>query len=550
MSLLELFTTRITEGLDHKSVTNPAEWAVRYRTLNGKPWRFDLHPWLYEPHTCDDEEFYSQKAAQIGFTELLLNSTFHLIDILSESVLYALPTQANAIDFSSGRFDPALEENPYLNTLFSDAKNAGLKRAGSAVLYVRGARSRASLKSIPTAGLMLDEIDEFEDDIIKLVRERASGQSKKYIRGISTPSIEKRGIAKLFSQTTQDHFFFKCPRCGKYEELTFDPDDEQASSLVLTSDDPLSPKVADSYYRCKNTGLPLPWQSKKEWVTLANTQYVSKYPDRLIRGFHCSQLYSHTITPYDLAVNYLTSRSNPGELQEFYNNKLGKTFQSADASVTDAHIEDCMTSRRMGPPKDHTSLVTMGVDVGGTFLHVVIDEWFLSSGADPTVNSTVRTLLATKVKEFEDLDDLVRQYFVNYIVIDAEPEARKSRGVAEKYYGMAKVCHISPSHVMKQPINAPEHTVSISAARTYWLDQTLTRLRSKTRALPVDIPQEFKDQVKALVRLYSRNKSTGNMEAKYESTDQDHYAFSCFFSEVAMNMSLGIQTNTDIKDHY
>ena len=551
--MLQLFTERISTGLDHSSVKNSAEWAIKYRTLKGNSWNFERHPWLYEPHACTDPEIYCMKGAQIGFTEWLLNETFRLIDILAESVLYALPTEDNARDFSAGRFDPALEESKYLRSLFSEAKNVSFKRAGSACLYVRGVKSRAGVKSIPTAGIMMDEIDEWEEKVVKLVRERASGQTKKYIRGISTPSVAKRGIAKLFHQTTAERFFFKCPCCGKYEQLTFDPDDEESSSLVIPTDDPLSPKVQDSYYRCKKTNLILPHKDKKSWLNLENTLYVPEYEGRTMRGFHCNQLYSHSLTPAEIASNYLLSRANPGELQEFYNNKLGETFASEGASVTDADIEACMSSYKMSPAKNNNHLTTMGVDVGGTWLHVVIDQWFFDPRAvDQQQGSSVRTLKIIKVREFEDLDPLIREYGVNQIVIDAEPEGRKARATCAKYYGMANVCHVNPSHVMRRPINATEGEVSISASRTYWLDQVLSRFKAshKTRKLPTDTPQEFKDQVKALIRLYTRNKASNSIVAKYDSTDEDHYTFACFFSEVAMMMSLGVPTSQDITEDY
>ena len=117
------------------------------------------HPWTKAMRDCEDEFIVGQKAAQLGFTEVALDKCFYAIDIKGLSVMYVLPaSNPDASDFSTSRFDPALELSPHLEHLFSEVKNIGHKRAGSANLYLRGSRSRSQLKSVPVGLLILDEM--------------------------------------------------------------------------------------------------------------------------------------------------------------------------------------------------------------------------------------------------------------------------------------------------------------------------------------------------------------------------------------------------------
>jgi phage terminase large subunit GpA-like protein len=140
--LARVFAKRIAEGLKRKNLTTCSRWACECRVM-GQPfpgrWTFDHHPWLRGMHDSEAELNVGQKAAQMGFTETVLNIVFYHIDIKAVDCLYVLPAKTpDASDFSAARFDPALESSPHLASLFSDVKNVGHKRAGSAnLLYPR-----------------------------------------------------------------------------------------------------------------------------------------------------------------------------------------------------------------------------------------------------------------------------------------------------------------------------------------------------------------------------------------------------------------------------
>ena len=108
-----LLIEQMISNINRRSVTSTSRWAQQYRVM-GKPfpgqWGFTHHPWLKQMHDDLAEMIIGQKAAQMGYTEVALNKTFKAIDIDGESVLYVLPANTpDANDFSTARFDPALE---------------------------------------------------------------------------------------------------------------------------------------------------------------------------------------------------------------------------------------------------------------------------------------------------------------------------------------------------------------------------------------------------------------------------------------------------------
>ena len=221
--LVRLFNENLSSGLKRRTITLPSKWAENYRVMGPPlpgPWRFKYHPWLREMMDSPADYNVGQKGAQVGFTECVLNIVFFYIDVHNLDCLYVLPAKTpDASDFSAARFDPAIDMSPHLEKLFSDVKNVGHKRAGNTNLYIRGSKSRAGLKSVPVAILILDEKDEMNQDNVPLARERQSGQMIKKTWEISTPTIDGEGINQTYIQSTQENFFFKCPHCSKHTIL-------------------------------------------------------------------------------------------------------------------------------------------------------------------------------------------------------------------------------------------------------------------------------------------------------------------------------------------
>ena len=537
--LSNLLIERVATSLKRQSITTPSKWAQSYRQMKNGPWRFTQYPWLREMHDSKAPINVGKKAAQLGYTETVLNIAFYNIDVLARDVLYVLPNRTpDASDFSASRFDPALEMSPHLSNLFSNVKNIGHKRAGMANLYIRGSQSRAGLKSIPVAVVVLDEIEEFNAEAIPLAMERASGQTEKNIWMISTPSVEDVGIDLQFKNSTQEHFFFKCPSCDKYIELQW-PDNFTVAE-----------GNSGSFIKCNLCQAHLPHANKAEWLKTGIwvPSVAAGNAAATIRGFYINQLYSPTVTPEEFAAKYQASLTNPADEQEFYNSKLGLTHAVKGARLNDEDITKCIGATGT-PALAQPVLCTMGVDVGA-FLHYEIDQWQINrelKTSDINNECTLTVLEAGKVNDFEQLDDLMQRYNIRCCVIDAQPERRKAKEFASKYPGRVYLCFYGKGITGKQiNVHTDPAEPLITVDRTSWLDLSLSRFRNGTIRLPATIDWEYRSHLRAPIRWYRKDKN-GNPVAEYRHDNKpDHYAHARNYAEIALPFAANLARSYDI----
>jgi len=527
-----LFFNKIETGLKRSALTTCSNWAEQYRVM-GKPypglWNFKHHPWLRGMHDSKAELNVGRKAAQMGYTELLLNWTFFNIDIRGESVLYVLPNDDNAGIFSSSRFDAALELSPHLDTMFSDVKNTKHKRAGSANLYIRGSRSKVNLVSVPVGRCAIDELDKMVVEHIPLVWERMSGQLDKQMWMVSTPTVPDFGIDVPYKQSTMEHFFFPCPCCSKQTELTF------PESVEIRGKDAFDPSVKESYLICTSCKGKLDHATKTDW--LAKGEWVSQNSQATSRGFYINQLYSGTVSPAEIVSQYFKAMINPADEQEFYNSKLGLPHIVEGARVNDSEIKDCSSAYKNGADSSRSHIVTMGVDVG-KWLNVEVCEWIpapVSSDSDMHMNFIPRILFEGKVVDFNELDKFVMKYATNCVVIDANPERRESLKFCARFPGIAYACFYGRDQKSRDTILGSE-LPTVTVDRTSWMDLAISRFSAKRIKIPMDAEMEYKEHMKAVVKVYEKD-DNGNPVAKFMNVGPDHFAHSRTYSEIAFNLA-------------
>jgi hypothetical protein len=494
-------------------------------------------------HDAQEHIIVGQKSAQMGYTETALNKAFKALDIDGMSVLYVLPaSNPDAHDFSTSRFDPALELSHHLRDLFSDVKNIGHKRAGTANLFVRGSRSRSQLKSIPVGQIFFDEVDEMCQENIPLAMERISGHIDPRVMLISTPTIPKHGINEWFENSSQDHFFFKCPKCSRHIELLY-PD-----SLVITADNHKDPKIKESYLICPSCKGKLNHETKSEW--LANGEWISQKTDTINRGFYINQLYSCVRPPSVVAIQAVSAEYNPMDEQELWNSKLGLPHVTEGAAVTDPVFDNCIgdfVQAQVSPPGYP---ITMGVDIG-KWLHYEIDQWIIDgtfTGSEIHMGAVAKILKVGKVKSFNEIFDLCKRFGVHFTVVDENPEKRKALDFAASAPGYIKLCRYPNGVPIKQIRIHDEEEHLISVDRTSWLDISLGRFHTKTIRVPRNIPLEYRQHIKTPVRIYEKDR-VGNPTSKYvtPTNESDHFAHARNYAEVALPLAYSLAQGQDIR---
>lgn len=504
-------------------------------------WTFEHHPWLREMHDSKAPVNIGQKCAQIGYTEWALNVAFHFLDIKRMDVLYVLPnTRPDGADFSSGRFDKALELSEHLRSLFSDVQNVGHKRAGPTNLYIRGSNARSGLKSIPVGLLILDELDEMTQENIPLATERLMGQLERHQLMISTPTIPDYGINFYFNGSTQEHFNFRCPSCSRFIEIKY-PD-----SIVMVGEDGMDPRISESYLICYECKATLHHEDKINYLNTG--KWIAAYPQRTDRGFHINQLYAMHLKPSVFVKAYFDALKDPFAEQELHNSKLGKPHIVAGARITEPMIDQCVGTYRKHE-YHRSGLVTMGVDVGRK-LHVEIDAWDLQgrSGYDLNSYAKCKVLTHLELDEFEELDRLMWEFSVNFCVIDCQPEKRKALEFANRFPGRVKLCRYPVGINGRNITLSSEEEYIVNVDRTSWLDLALGRFKLNTIRLPMDTGLDYKQHIMAQVRIPKKD-GNGNPVARYETPGNrhDHYGHARNYAEIALPFATGLGVVSDIR---
>lgn len=504
-------------------------------------WSFKHHPWLKPMHDSEAASNVGQKAAQVGFTEWALNVSFFTLDVKRTDVLYVLPnTRPDAADFSSGRFDKALELSEHLRELFSHVQNVGHKRAGPTNLYIRGSNSRSGLMSIPVGLIVLDELDEMEQENIPLAEMRLRGQLDRRDIKISTPTIHGDGINYYYEKSTQEQWFFPCPSCSRRITLKF-PD-----NLVVVGDSDVDPRVSESHLICDKCKAVLPHEDKPNYF--GRGEYVPAFPDREVRGFTVNQMFASHLKPSIVATDYLKSRSDPSAEQVFWNSVIGVPHIVAQARISEDMVNACIGNHRK-VDFNRLAPVTMGVDVG-TKLHVEIDHWHLGGRSGNDVNSYARPTLLTELEldDFEQLDTLMFQFGVYFAVVDSQPEKRKAIEFANRFPGRVKLCRYPVGVNGRNITQAQDEEAIICVDRTSWLDLSLGRFKNGSIVLPIDVSRDYKQHIVAQVRVPKKDRQ-GNPVASYQTpkNSPDHFGHARNYAEIALPFALGLGVSSDIR---
>ena len=540
----------IAEGLQSQTLDRCSRWATHRRIMGGDfsgPYGYKYHPWVRAIHDSKATYNTAMKAAQMGITEVAINVAFYTIDVAKKDVLYVLPTEKNSSDFAKGRFNVALLHSPYLKRIFTDTNTIALKQASGVTLYIRGSRGDSNLKSVAVSALILDELDEMDQKQVWLALERLSGQMEKSVWAISTPTVPKYGIHKLFLQGSQEHYRFKCPMCGKMTELSW-PD-----CFEIRGDSITDPRVKESFLKCKECKKKLEHEDKPNFLGGGIWEPTSDN-DNDHRSWYINQLYSYTVKPFDIAMAHFRGLGDESAQCEFHNSKLGVPFIPDGGQVTDTELENCFANYTkkdltIRPVVGGNRLITMGVDQG-KMNHIVVAEYFADSyGYDINAVSTAKILWEGHVPgdDFTELDRLMRQWQILGCVIDADPQVNDARRFARRFHGYVHLCRYRRGQsgkemsITEEDGGAPIATVD----RTNWLDATLGRFYTGRIQLPADTSMEFREHMKNLVRTYERDENN-NPKATYMTTGPDHLAHALNYAEIALPLAASIVTGQDI----
>ncbi|MBN1829839.1 MAG: phage terminase large subunit family protein [Deltaproteobacteria bacterium] len=465
------------------------EW-VQGVVLDGRPFAFERHEYLVEPYQDDHPFTVEMKAAQLGLTsKAMLKVAYKAKYSGYRGILYLFPSKSDVTDFSKGRFDPLIDENPdSIGSWVRNTDSANIKQIGNAFLYFRGMKSRVGLKSIPVDGIVFDELDEAPQNAVDMAMERMGHSEFRYVLQLSNPTLPDYGIDKAFQQTDQRYWLLKCEKCDHYTCL------EDAFPHCLLE---IDGRVVRACERCHSELNP----SVGQWVA-KRPAITDKH------GYHYSQLFSHFVEPGDILHQFRTTNN----LTDFYNLKIGIPYVEATNRLSIQEVLSLCGNEGLvhfdyGP-------CFMGVDQGKD-LHVVIGKRHAEKSG-----SVIHLAVC---KEWDELDGLMRNFHVSRCVVDALPETRNARAFAERHRGKVFLNYYNERQKGAYKWNEADLTVSCN--RTESLDASHKEIMDRAAVLPreSDIVRTFAEHQHNTAKKLEEDEDTGSKRYVYVKLGPDHF---------------------------
>jgi phage terminase large subunit GpA-like protein len=373
------------EGLEPPPRLSVTEWADTYRRLPSRgaaepgQWRTSRTPYLKEimgelGDTHPARKVVFVKSAQVGGSETGLNWLGWAIATQKAPVLVVLPTIQLADRYSRQRLDAMVAECPSLAaqlpsvTAREGGNSVSLKQWPGGVLFLTGANSAASLRSMPVRYLLLEEVDAYpltldeEGDPVALAEARTATFARAKVFMLSTPTLESSSrIWREWLASDRRRYHVPCPECGHRQPLEFEnlkwPEGEPDKAMM----------------HCTECGTGIEHTAKADLLEAG--EWVAEVPEAAVAGFHISAIYCPPgLGPSwaDIAAQWELVKGDAQREATFRNLVLGLPAADKLEAVDALALASRAGGYQVGEVPQGCLVLTAGVDVQKNRLAVVV----------------------------------------------------------------------------------------------------------------------------------------------------------------------------------
>jgi phage terminase large subunit GpA-like protein len=405
----------IVAGLARENLTpleklTVAEAAEKYRILDNKgggycgPWRFDLAPYLYRPHSCLTDDLYRivviMGPAQSGKSEVANNWLLHSAITSPASMIWLQADRAIMGDYVREKIDPMIELSPELRSrLLTDVGSDNVYRKAfrgrMIVNFIWPVGSQLRMRSSPR--FVIDDYDDVPDDIggqgdaLTLLGGRQTtfeGREKGFVT--SSPSLGKNdGIEALTARGTDERLHVACVECGERfildsDQLTYEKTDTpmaaERSAMVVC---PVNGCLIEPRRKAElvRTGV---WAGPQQMV-MPDGRIEGDAKETDIASFRIDGLFGFAswarLAGLKRAAELTFEQTqDEGELRGIVNTRFGKNYVSQIAGLVPIEA-DSLTARvdgseyEIGTVPDWVKCLTAAVDVQGNRFEVLVVGW-------------------------------------------------------------------------------------------------------------------------------------------------------------------------------
>lgn len=340
--------------------------------------------------------------AQTGKTTALMAWLSYRIANDPAPMLFVLPTESLARNFSQTRLKPMLDDCvPVRSQYPADTDKIKLlsMQFHRCSLDLVGSNSPASISSRPIEVLLLDEIDKFapadekEASALALAIERTKAFPRRKQVLTSTPTTETGNVWQHYLNGSREKFMVPCPKCQTSQELEFSRVtwDKDAKTEGRKWD---MRKVGKSArYKC--LGCEHEWSDSDKIRACENGKWVATNPsyDPEIRSFQLNSLYAPNITWADAAKKFLTTKNMQGGLQNWNNSWMGMPYIVAGESIEEEQVLSHSEEYELGQMPEKPNAILLTIDVQRDCIYYVVRGWLadhssylIEYGRAPNIN--------------------------------------------------------------------------------------------------------------------------------------------------------------------
>jgi hypothetical protein len=477
--------------------------------IDGFPFTYRRHEYLKGIYEDDHPFMAIQKGTQGGFTVRAMTGAIYGCRFRGyRGVLYLFPSRTDVSDFSKGRIDPLIQDNPEtIGKWIQDTDAANIKRVWNAFLYLRGMKSRVGLKSVPADEIIFDELDEAPQNMVDMAMARMDHSEFGRVVMLSNPTMPDFGINKAFLQTDQRFWLMRCALCGTWNNLI-----DYFPQCLLR----LKNKVIRACQKCKAELDP----ARGEWVAKK-----SEIKDK--RGYQWSQLISQypAAAPDKLLELFETTNNK----RDFYNLKLGLPYVEAENRLSVEQVLALCSNQ--GILSSDSGPCFMGVDQGKG-LHVVIGKNHMEKAGE--------IVHLGEYKDWLELDNLMKNFNVARAVVDAQPEMRAARSFAMRFKG--RVFLNFYSDYQRGSYKWDEGDLKVTCNRTESLDASHNEILLENIILPkeCDIVRTFAEHLHNEAKKLEEDEETGSKRYIYVRLGLDHFRHAQNYEAMARQHASGL----------
>lgn len=251
----------------------------------------------------------------------------------------------------------------------------------------------------------------------------------KMLRRWSTPTVANYGINRLYNQSDQRRWFYKCEHCGYEQTMDYEKNIQQVHKDGVDLDG-LVVKPGTFQFVCQKCHRPLDRWYSGHWV-------VTNPGSGRIHGYNISQMDAVWVTADALKQSEMRAESK----QFFYNYTLGFPYEDKGTKFNDEDVTMHIDPSYEKPDsREGYKFVVSGIDWGQHDHHIVT----LGTRADGQIDlmDLTRVPRSTGVEHIEeDLNLVVRtlnKYQPDLILAD-QGFSGNYVDLLAKYFGMDRV---------------------------------------------------------------------------------------------------------------